>query len=165
MAGEVRNLAQRSAAAAKEIKGLIKDSVEKVDEGSRLVDESGDTLSEIVEAVEKVTELIAQIASSSLEQSTGIDEINRAIATMDEMTQQNASLVEETSAASQSLKDEGKQLLHLMNFFASDDNVATLEVKRPTSSATKSNVREIRTPKVANSGFQASEEGDEWEEF
>ena len=165
VAGEVRNLAQRSAAAAKEIKGLIKDSVEKVDEGSRLVDESGDTLSEIVEAVEKVTELIAQIASSSLEQSTGIDEINRAIATMDEMTQQNASLVEETSAASQSLKDEGKQLLHLMNFFASDDNVATLEVKRPTSSATKSNVREIRTPKVANSGFQASEEGDEWEEF
>ncbi|CAM3901356.1 aerotaxis transducer Aer2 [Vibrio aquimaris] len=165
VAGEVRNLAQRSAAAAKEIKGLIKDSVEKVDEGSRLVDESGDTLNEIVEAVEKVTELIAQIASSSLEQSTGIDEINRAIATMDEMTQQNASLVEETSAASQSLKDEGKQLLHLMNFFATDDNVATFETKRPIPSAAKNNVREIRTPKVANSGFQASEEGDEWEEF
>ncbi|GLT16879.1 methyl-accepting chemotaxis protein [Vibrio zhanjiangensis] len=163
VAGEVRNLAQRSAAAAKEIKGLINDSVEKVDEGSRLVDESGETLNEIVEAVEKVTELIAQIASSSLEQSTGIDEINRAISTMDEMTQQNASLVEQTSAASQSLKDEGKQLLHLMNFFASDDNVATFEAKRPTKS--KSNVREIRAPKVANSGFKASEEGDEWEEF
>lgn len=163
VAGEVRNLAQRSAAAAKEIKGLINDSVEKVDEGSRLVDESGETLNEIVEAVEKVTELIAQIASSSLEQSTGIDEINRAISTMDEMTQQNASLVEQTSAASQSLKDEGKQLLHLMNFFASDDNVATFEAKRPTKS--KSNVREIRAPKVANSGFKVSEEGDEWEEF
>ncbi|MBU2899284.1 aerotaxis transducer Aer2 [Vibrio hepatarius] len=165
VAGEVRNLAQRSAAAAKEIKGLINDSVEKVDEGSRLVDESGDTLNEIVEAVEKVTELIVQIASSSLEQSTGIDEINRAISTMDEMTQQNASLVEETSAASQSLKDEGKQLLHLMNFFASDDNVATFESKRSQQPAQKSNVREIRTPRVANSGFQASEEGDEWEEF
>ncbi|WP_341663568.1 aerotaxis transducer Aer2 [Vibrio sp.] len=165
VAGEVRNLAQRSAAAAKEIKGLIKDSVEKVDEGSRLVDESGDTLNEIVEAVEKVTELIAQIASSSLEQSTGIDEINRAIATMDEMTQQNASLVEETSAASQSLEDEGKQLLHLMNFFSTDDNVKTFEAKRPVHASPKNNVREIRTPKVANSGFQASEEGDEWEEF
>lgn len=166
VAGEVRNLAQRSAAAAKEIKGLIKDSVEKVDEGSRLVDESGDTLNEIVEAVEKVTELIAQIASSSLEQSTGIDEINRAITTMDEMTQQNASLVEETSAASQSLKDEGKQLIHLMNFFASDDNVATFDsTKTKDSGHQSSNVREIRTPRVANAGFKAGEEGDEWEEF
>jgi methyl-accepting chemotaxis protein len=166
VAGEVRNLAQRSAAAAKEIKGLIKDSVEKVDEGSRLVDESGDTLNEIVEAVEKVTELIAQIASSSLEQSTGIDEINRAITTMDEMTQQNASLVEETSAASQSLKDEGKQLIHLMNFFASDDNVATFDSpKTKDSGHQSSNVREIRTPRVANAGFKAGEEGDEWEEF
>ncbi len=164
VAGEVRNLAQRSAAAAKEIKGLIKDSVEKVDEGSRLVDESGDTLSEIVEAVEKVTELIAQIASSSVEQSTGIDEINRAITTMDEMTQQNASLVEQTSAASQSLKDEGKQLIHLMNFFASDDNVASFDTSTKKTRQ-NDNVREIRTQRVVNSGFKASEEGDEWEEF
>ncbi|MDN3612170.1 methyl-accepting chemotaxis protein [Vibrio ostreicida] len=166
VAGEVRNLAQRSAAAAKEIKGLIKDSVEKVDEGSRLVDESGETLSELVEAVEKVNGLIAQIASSSIEQSTGIDEINRAISTMDEMTQQNASLVEQTSAASQSLKDEGKQLIHLMNFFASDDNVSTFEsAKRPDTGAPKGNVREIRAPRVANSGLSAGEDGEEWEEF
>ncbi|RTZ17918.1 methyl-accepting chemotaxis protein [Vibrio aquaticus] len=164
VAGEVRNLAQRSAAAAKEIKGLIKDSVEKVDEGSRLVDESGETLNEIVDAVAKVTELIAQIASSSLEQSTGIDEINRAIATMDEMTQQNASLVEETSAASQSLKDEGKQLLHLMNFFVTDSNVATFESKS-LDSKPQTNVREIRSPKVANASFKLEEDGDEWEEF
>ncbi|WP_038173379.1 aerotaxis transducer Aer2 [Vibrio pacinii] len=164
VAGEVRNLAQRSAAAAKEIKGLIKDSVEKVDEGSRLVDESGSTLNEIVDAVEKVTELIAQIASSSQEQSTGIDEINRAVATMDEMTQQNASLVEQTSAASQSLKDEGKQLLHLMNFFVTDTNVTTFESK-PGSASRDTNIREIRTPKVANSSFKLEEDGDEWEEF
>jgi methyl-accepting chemotaxis protein len=164
VAGEVRNLAQRSAAAAKEIKGLIKDSVEKVDEGSRLVDESGETLSEIVDAVAKVSELIAQIASSSLEQSTGIDEINRAVATMDEMTQQNASLVEQTSAASQSLKDEGKQLLNLMNFFATDSNVTTFE-SRTKESGRKGNVREIRTPKVANSRLKLEEDGDEWEEF
>jgi len=164
VAGEVRNLAQRSAAAAKEIKGLIKDSVEKVDEGSRLVDESGETLCEIVDAVAKVSELIAQIASSSQEQSTGIDEINRAVATMDEMTQQNASLVEETSAASQSLKDEGKQLLNLMNFFATDSNVTTFE-SRTKESGRKGNVREIRTPKVANSRLKLEEDGDEWEEF
>jgi len=168
VAGEVRNLAQRSAAAAKEIKGLINDSVEKVDEGSRLVDESGETLNEIVDAVKEVTELIAQIASSSSDQATGIDEMNRAIATMDEMTQQNASLVEETSAASQSLREEGRQLLHLMNFFASDNKVTTFEstpVRKEMPMTKTSNVRDIRTPKVANAGFKASEEGDEWEEF
>ncbi|MGD8171821.1 aerotaxis transducer Aer2 [Vibrio sp. TRT 21S02] len=166
VAGEVRNLAQRSAAAAKEIKGLIKDSVEKVDEGSRLVDESGETLNEIVDAVAKVTELIAQIASSSLEQSTGIDEINRAVATMDEMTQQNASLVEETSAASQSLKDEGKELLNLMNFFSTDNNITTFETKKQTKdTGQKSNVRELRSTRVANTNFKMNEEGDEWEEF
>ncbi|WP_428807935.1 aerotaxis transducer Aer2, partial [Vibrio lamellibrachiae] len=168
VAGEVRNLAQRSAAAAKEIKGLINDSVEKVDEGSRLVDESGATLKEIVDAVAKVTELIAQIASSSIEQSSGIDEINRAIATMDEMTQQNASLVEETSAASASLKDEGKVLLNLMNFFTTDSNVATLESKKietKAPEAPQNNVSELRSNKAVNSGFDMGEDSDEWEEF
>ncbi len=171
VAGEVRNLAQRSAAAAKEIKGLINDSVEKVDEGSRLVDESGETLNEIVDAVAKVSELITQIAQSSQEQATGIDEISRAIATMDEMTQQNASLVEETSAASQSLKDEGKDLLSLMNFFNSDQKVATLS-PQPTKTEEKqdstvnvSNIRQRPETKAVNSGIQLSEEGDEWEEF
>ncbi|WGV98619.1 methyl-accepting chemotaxis protein [Vibrio sp. YMD68] len=168
VAGEVRNLAQRSAAAAKEIKGLINDSVEKVDEGSRLVDESGETLKEIVDAVAKVTELIAQIAASSIEQSTGIDEINRAVATMDEMTQQNASLVEETSAASQSLKDEGKVLLNLMNFFTTDSNVETLESKKPavnTPPSPQNNVSELRSNKAVNSNFNMDEDSDEWEEF
>lgn len=164
VAGEVRNLAQRSAAAAKEIKGLINDSVEKVDEGSRLVDESGETLSEIVEAVARVSELITQIASSSIEQSTGINEINRSIATMDEMTQQNASLVEETSAASQSLKDEGKELLNLMNFFSTDKNIATFEAS-VSPLKPRSNISEMRQPKVVNSGIKAREDGDEWEEF
>jgi len=182
VAGEVRNLAQRSAAAAKEIKGLINDSVEKVDEGSRLVDESGETLNEIVDAVAKVSELITQIAQSSQEQATGIDEISRAVATMDEMTQQNASLVEQTSAASQSLKDEGKDLLHLMNFFTSDTAVGTLEqnldkpkvnLGQPASTNSSTNVSSIHTrpapvpasPKAANSGIQLSEDSDEWEEF
>ncbi|WP_167404794.1 aerotaxis transducer Aer2 [Vibrio penaeicida] len=174
VAGEVRNLAQRSAAAAKEIKGLINDSVDKVDEGSRLVDESGETLNEIVDAVAKVSELITQIAQSSQEQATGIDEISRAVATMDEMTQQNASLVEETSAASQSLKDEGKELLNLMNFFSTDNDVKTISSRGATGSVRPpvSNVAEIRNVpaskpanRAVNSGMQLSEEGDEWEEF
>ncbi|MDE1340041.1 aerotaxis transducer Aer2 [Vibrio aestuarianus] len=168
VAGEVRNLAQRSAAAAKEIKGLIKDSVEKVEEGSHLVDESGATLKEIVDAVARVSDLIAQIASSSIEQSTGIDEINRAVSAMDEMTQQNASLVEQTSAASQSLKDEGKELLNLMNYFATDSNITTFESKKPhrVARTTKANVSDIRSPtKVVNSKLNLAEDGDEWEEF
>jgi methyl-accepting chemotaxis protein len=173
VAGEVRNLAQRSAAAAKEIKGLIKDSVEKVEEGTRLVDESGSTLEEIVSAVESVTDLVSQIAVSSSEQTVGIDEINRAIGNMDEMTQQNASLVEQTSAASQSLRDEGKELLKLMNFFASDNNVVTIdqEMAKPTRArkpAPVSKVQELRSTASASAhtkgGFKA-DEGDDWEEF
>ncbi len=169
-AGEVRNLAQRSAGAAKEIKGLINDSVDKVNEGSRLVNESGSTLKEIVEAVVRVSDLIAQIAASSVEQSTGIDEINRAIAAMDEMTQQNASLVEETSAASQSLKDEGKELLNLMNFFVTENNVTTFERKprQSTPPKTKPVVSMHKAPinqAVHKMPARAAEEGDEWEEF
>lgn len=170
VAGEVRNLAQRSAAAAKEIKGLIKDSVEKVDEGSRLVDESGETLNDIVDAVARVSELIRQIAESSIEQSTGIDEINRAITTMDEMTQQNASLVEETSAASQSLRSEGKELLNLMNFFSTDSNVAQYGSSTSSQSTVspmkpRAKVSELKQSKVVNSGLKLGEDGDEWEEF
>ncbi|CRZ75457.1 methyl-accepting chemotaxis protein [Vibrio cholerae] len=170
VAGEVRNLAQRSAGAAKEIKGLINDSVDKVNEGSRLVNESGSTLKEIVEAVVRVSDLIAQIAASSVEQSTGIDEINRAIAAMDEMTQQNASLVEETSAASQSLKDEGKELLNLMNFFVTENNVTTFERKprQSTPPKTKPVVSMHKAPinqAVHKMPARAAEEGDEWEEF
>ncbi|MCG6382293.1 aerotaxis transducer Aer2 [Vibrio fluvialis] len=171
VAGEVRNLAQRSAAAAKEIKGLIKDSVEKVDEGSRLVNESGSTLNEIVEAVSKVSHLIGQIASSSIEQSTGIDEINRAVTAMDEMTQQNASLVEEISAASQSLKDEGKELLNLMNYFTTDSNITTFETRKSAPPAVpmqskRSNVSDLRSSgKVANARLDVKDDGDEWEEF
>src|SRR5690606_11910801 len=156
---------------AKEIKGLIKDSVEKVDEGSRLVNESGSTLNEIVEAVSKVSHLIGQIASSSIEQSTGIDEINRAVTAMDEMTQQNASLVEEISAASQSLKDEGKELLNLMNYFTTDSNITTFETRKSAPPAVpmqskRSNVSDLRSSgKVANARLDVKDDGDEWEEF
>ncbi len=121
VAAEVRNLAQRSAGAAKEIKTLINDSVQKVDEGSRLVDESGSTLNEIVNSVKKVSDIIAEIAAASSEQSAGIEQINKAVAQMDEMTQQNASLVEEAASASESMDEQAKGLTELMEFFDTGD--------------------------------------------
>jgi methyl-accepting chemotaxis protein len=110
VASEVRNLAGRSATAAKEIKTLIKDSVAKVEEGTKLVDESGKALGEIGTAVAKVTDVIAEIASSSQEQASGIDQVNKAVVQMDETTQQNAALVEEAAAASESIVEKAKQL-------------------------------------------------------
>ena len=110
VATEVRNLAGRSATAAKEIKALIQDSVAKVDEGSKLVDESGRTLEEIVGAVKKVTDIVAEIAAASREQSSGIEQVNRAVMQMDQATQQNAALVEEASAASQAIVEQAQTL-------------------------------------------------------
>jgi methyl-accepting chemotaxis protein len=110
VATEVRNLAGRSATAAKEIKALIQDSVAKVDEGSKLVDESGRTLDEIVNAVKKVTDIVAEIAAASREQSSGIEQVNKAVMQMDQTTQQNAALVEEASAASQAIVEQAQTL-------------------------------------------------------
>jgi len=115
VANEVRNLAGRSATAAKEIKSLIQESVDRVAEGSRLVDESGRALHEIVTAVKKVTDIVAEIAAASKEQSTGIDQVNRAVSQMDENTQQNASLVEEAAAASHAIVDRVNTLDQLIS--------------------------------------------------
>ncbi len=110
VAAEVRNLAQRSAAAAKEIKSLIGDSVEKVEVGTQLVDEAGKTMDEIVTAVKRVTDIMAEISAASNEQSTGIEQVNQAITQMDEVTQQNAALVEEAAAAAESLEEQAQTL-------------------------------------------------------
>jgi methyl-accepting chemotaxis protein len=110
VATEVRNLAGRSATAAKEIKALIQDSVAKVDEGSKLVDESGRTLEEIVNAVKKVTDIVAEIAAASREQSSGIEQVNKAVMQMDETTQQNAALVEQAASASQAIVEQAQAL-------------------------------------------------------
>jgi uncharacterized phage infection (PIP) family protein YhgE len=114
VASEVRNLASRSAAAAKEIKALIQDSVGKVAEGTRLVDESGSVLGQIVRGVKKVTDVVAEIAASSREQAAGIEQVNKAISTMDAMTQQNAALVEQASAAAQALTGQADNLTQLI---------------------------------------------------
>ncbi len=114
VASEVRNLAGRSSTAAKEIKGLIQDSVKKVEEGSSLVTQSGQTLDQIVLSVKKVSDIIGEIAGASQEQSAGIDQVNKAVMQLDEMTQQNAALVEEASAASQSMAGQAKSLNDMM---------------------------------------------------
>jgi len=117
VAGEVRTLSQRSAAAAKEIKDLIRDSVNKVESGSALVNQSGQVLSDIVSAVDNVAIRINDVNTAAIEQNSGITQINQAIAQMDEMTQQNAALVEETSAASRSMSEEATSMNRLISFF------------------------------------------------
>ncbi len=117
VATEVRTLAQRSAVAAKEIKELINDSVNKVDEGTHLVDKAGVTMSEIVNSVRRVTDIMNEIFAASNEQSTGIEQINQAVTQMDEATQQNAALVEQTAAAAESLSSQAQQLVHTIAMF------------------------------------------------
>ena len=117
VAGEVRNLAQRSAEAAKEIKGLIGSSVDRVEAGSRLVAEAGQTMSEIVASVQRVNEIIGEITAAAGEQSDGIGQVNVAVNQLDQMTQQNAALVEESAAAAESLKDQATRLAQLVQVF------------------------------------------------
>jgi methyl-accepting chemotaxis protein len=117
VAAEVRNLAQRSAAAAKEIKTLIGDSVEKVERGSKLVGQAGVTMDEVVASVKRVTDIMGEIANASAEQSAGIEQVNLSIIEMDSMTQQNAALVEEAAAAAQSLQDQAGELARVVSIF------------------------------------------------
>ena len=117
VAAEVRNLAQRSAGAAKEIKSLIEDSVSKVDAGSKLVDEAGKTMGEIVASVKRVTDIMSEIAAASQEQSSGIEQVNQAVGQMDEVVQQNAALVEQAAAAAESLQDQASQLAQAVSVF------------------------------------------------
>jgi methyl-accepting chemotaxis protein len=124
VASEVRNLAQRSAAAAKEIKTLIGDSVEKVERGSKLVGQAGVTMEEVVSSVKRVTDIMSDIAAASAEQSAGIEQVNLSIIEMDSMTQQNASLVEEAAAAAQSLQDQAGELSRVVSIFKLDENDA-----------------------------------------
>ncbi|MBR7799791.1 methyl-accepting chemotaxis protein [Undibacterium fentianense] len=124
VASEVRSLAQRSAAAAKEIKELINDSVHKVDAGSRLVHQAGATMDEVVESVRRVSDIVAEITAASTEQSTGIDQINQAIIQMDGVTQQNASLVEQAAAAAEAMQNQAATLSELVSVFKVGGNTA-----------------------------------------
>ncbi|MDP8566993.1 methyl-accepting chemotaxis protein [Methylophilus aquaticus] len=152
VAGEVRNLAQRSASAAKEIKELISDSVSKTTEGTRLVENAGTTMDEVVSSVQRVADIISEISAASAEQNTGIDQVNQAVTSMDETTQQNAALVEEAAAAAESLVDQANQLSEVISQFKLEGRVsrqrfsghdhsgvkAASHVSKPSSSKPKS---------------------------
>jgi len=133
VAGEVRNLAQRSASAAREIKDLIADSVNKTTEGAQLVEGAGQTMVEIVQSVKRVSDIISEISEASIEQTSGIDSVNQAITSMDDVTQQNAALVEEAAAAAESLVEQASQLSDLVadfNLYEATQNKATRPLSR-----------------------------------
>ena len=167
VAGEVRNLAQRSAGAAKEIKDLIRDSVSKVEDGTELVNESGEMLKDIVSAVEGVTTMIRDIAQAAREQSSGIEQVNTAVAQMDEMTQQNAALVEEASAAGESLSEQARQLMSLMSFFTVDEKaLVNAQYGNPIKSPVHQPQHQVTRGKQASQVKQVdSFDDDEWDEF
>jgi methyl-accepting chemotaxis protein len=181
VASEVRNLAQRSGAAAKEIKGLIDDSVGKVEAGSRQVAEAGRTMDEIVDSVKRVTDIMGEITAASQEQSTGIEQVNQAIAQMDQVTQQNAALVEEAAAAAQSMQEQAASLVQAVSVFKLEGGsapAASADVRRafaapkavrPTEASAKARrmppakkTKEAPTsPQLAMAGAA----GGEWAEF
>ncbi|SDC11012.1 methyl-accepting chemotaxis protein [Massilia sp. PDC64] len=169
VAGEVRTLAQRSAAAAKEIKQLIVDSVSKVEDGTKLVDQAGMTMSEVVDSIRKVSDIVAEIASASGEQSAGIEQVNKAIADMDSSTQHNAALVEESAAAATALRDQADKLAEVVALFHLDPNTMTAPKAAPAPAPTPARaVVPVKTavrkpaPKAAPKSAPASEE---WETF
>ena len=166
VASEVRNLAQRSAAAAKEIKELISDSVEKVGAGTRLVDEAGKTMDEVVNSVKRVTDIMAEITAASTEQSQGIEQVNTAITQMDDVTQQNAALVEEAAAAAESLEEQAQDLAALMSTFKLTDDSRMPSVEK-RSRPSQQPVRKLAAQKPAPRSrpvLPESDDGD-WKEF
>ncbi|MGK5014190.1 methyl-accepting chemotaxis protein [Janthinobacterium sp. HLS12-2] len=173
VATEVRNLAQRSAAAAKEIKLLIDDSVGKVAAGSKLVDEAGATMEQVVDSVRKVTAIMADISVATTEQSDGIAQVNQALAQMDGVTQQNAALVEEAAAAAESLQDQASHLAEVVSVFklgeqvrqtAPAASVATPRAATPTTPAPAKRLS-IAKPQAAQRAPAKAPAGDDWEEF
>jgi methyl-accepting chemotaxis protein len=183
VAAEVRNLAQRSAGAAKEIKSLISDSVEKVDTGSKLVDDAGKTMDEIVTSVKHVADIMSEITAASQEQSSGIEEVNRAIGQMDQMTQQNAALVEQAAAAAESMQEQSAALAQAVSVFKLESGAQGLSVVRPRPVPRAVPTAEVKSlpakpvsrvnavpakrasHAVTKPSSTPASNGDEWEEF
>ncbi|WP_377701668.1 methyl-accepting chemotaxis protein [Pseudoduganella sp. UC29_71] len=177
VATEVRNLAQRSAGAAKEIKSLIDDSVEKVDAGAKLVDQAGATMQDIVNSVKRVTDIMGEISTASAEQTSGIEQVNEAVGKMDQVVQQNAALVEQAAAAASSLQDQAGNLSQVVSIFKLDESSLPLAAPAPAPRAVASVSAVAQRPaparraaalpaakpaprKVVNAGAD-----DSWEEF
>jgi methyl-accepting chemotaxis protein len=184
VASEVRNLAQRSAAAAKEIKGLIGDSVEKVELGTQLVDQAGTTMSEVVDSIKRVTDIMAEIMAASQEQSAGIEQINQAIGQMDQATQQNAALVEQSAAAAESLSNQAAKLTRSVSVFKLDGSAVKatalstrrepkLNGSKPASTLPSKRALDKRTlvapqkklERATATATATAAAGDSWEEF
>jgi methyl-accepting chemotaxis protein len=167
VAGEVRNLAQRSASAAKEIKELITDSVSKTAEGTKLVKDAGTTMQEIVDSVQRVTDIMGEISAASSEQSSGIDQVNTAITSMDEVTQQNAALVEQAAAAAESLVDQAVNLMDVVGSFKLRGGGQQQE-RRASNSPLRSKPTVSKPVKQATSRAMpktGTDDADAWEEF
>ncbi|MBB3211397.1 methyl-accepting chemotaxis protein [Herbaspirillum sp. Sphag1AN] len=177
VASEVRSLAQRSAAAAKEIKGLIDNSVSTVGEGSKLVENAGNTMTEVVASIRRVSDVVAEISAASSEQSAGIDEINRAVAHMDQTTQQNAALVEQATAAAQALRDQAHSLNSLVSVFKLSEIQIIEQHNAPAlASTTRADalpapvkvskaIATTSTPKKQAPALTSKSNNDEWETF
>jgi methyl-accepting chemotaxis protein len=184
VATEVRNLAQRSASAAKEIKTLIGDSVDKVDAGSRLVDDAGSTMNEIVTSVKQVADIMSEITAASQEQRNGIEQVNEAVGQMDEMTQQNAALVEQAAAAAQSMQDQAAALSRAVSVFKLTGPARTHGTPMPSNVSASSAPAKLtsvnRSPAIAKPRVPGNASGrtakpskpqlappgaDDWEEF
>jgi len=173
VATEVRNLAQRSATAAKESKELIQTSVQKVRSGTQFVNETGKSLTEIVTGVKKVGDIVAEIAAASAEQSQGIEQVNQAVSQMDEITQQNAALAEQASAASISMSDQSTNMTQLLGFFktsAGEGGHSTAAQVNQSNSITQAVTQPVQTtvntPSTSSAAeFTTNDNSDEWEDF
>jgi methyl-accepting chemotaxis protein len=181
VAAEVRSLAQRSANAAKEIKQLISDSVEKVNSGTKLVDQAGATMEEVVESVKRVTDIITEIAEASREQTSGIEQVNEAILDMESVTQQNAALVEEAASAAQSLQNQASELANVVTLFKlsseqqaeinAQASATILRAKAPESKPAPvarpavAKVTPLPSAKPRKLALGGGSRNDDWEEF
>ncbi|NIE62609.1 methyl-accepting chemotaxis protein [Burkholderia sp. Ax-1719] len=176
VAGEVRTLAQRSASAAKEIKDLIETSVLHVRTGSALVQDAGQTMNDVVRSVQRVTDIMGEIASASVEQTTGIEQVNVAVTQMDEVTQQNAALVEQASAAAQAMADQAQTLRAAVSIFRTDaalgsaasvmtDNARSAAVAAKQPASVKRNARGEPSSRVTSMQPAATPSGSDWQRF
>ncbi|MDQ1829829.1 methyl-accepting chemotaxis protein [Massilia scottii] len=162
VASEVRNLAQRSAQAAKEIKGLIGSSVEQVEAGSKLVNEAGSTMGDIVQSIRRVTDIMGDIAAATQEQTLGIEQINQAVTQMDQVTQQNAALVEEAAAASEAMQDQARQLAAVVSVFKLNAGSALVAAPRHVAARTAPKPM-VRAP--VKKQLASTAPAEDWEEF
>jgi methyl-accepting chemotaxis protein len=172
VATEVRSLAQRSAAAAKEIKTLIEDSVSKVDAGSHLVEQAGSTMEQIVASIQRVTDIMGEITAASQEQTDGIEQVNQAITQMDQVTQQNAALVEQATAAAESMQEQAGHMAQVVSVFKTGVAQATpaaasKAADRPVAAVVPKLAASGNTPRAAAklAARPAASTADEWEEF